>query len=72
MDKQQKHRNEEKGICVIDFLSLTHFNQLSQHHHKYSGTFKYKLRKRKSICKMNSRCTTDKRERRATRRDRKK
>jgi hypothetical protein len=45
MDKQQKHRN--KGIYVIYIFSLTHFNQLSHLHHKYSGTFKYKLRKGK-------------------------
>ncbi len=51
MDKQQKHRNKEKEICVIYIFSLTHFNQLSQHDHKYSGTFKYKLRKKKVFVK---------------------
>ena len=56
MDKQQKHRNEEEEeeINMVDFfLSRTptrtrlHFNQLSQHDHKYSGTFKTQVKKKK-------------------------
>lgn len=57
MDKQQKHRNkeEEEEINVIDFVYLSHvhigLNQLSQEHHKYSGTFKTQVKREKGIVK---------------------
>jgi hypothetical protein len=35
MDKQQKHRNKEQKEFELYIFSLTHFNQLSQHRHKY-------------------------------------
>lgn len=52
IDKQQKHqkkRRKQIGICAIYFSHSHTLTNLSQHHHKYSGTFKYKLRKKKSI-----------------------
>jgi hypothetical protein len=52
MDKQQIKKKKETDICVIDFFSLSHTHSLtnmSQHHHKYSGTFKYKLRKKENV-----------------------